>query len=159
MIEILPSYKTLLLFVVFALMNCFLEGLNAQDLSTIKGTVTDNKKLRQAGISVLLLQKSDSTIVAFSETNKDGSFQINYALKQKTSENFLLKVQALGYVTQIINIATNQSEYHFILEEGLFELKEVIVKNKQPIVKFRGDTTITEQMIFHLHKTEPLAMF
>ncbi|MFC5282484.1 hypothetical protein [Pedobacter alpinus] len=141
MVKILPSYKTLLLSGFLSLIICFIEGLNAQDLSIIKGTVTDNKKVKQAGISVLLLQKSDSTIVAFSETNKDGSFQINYALKQKTSENFLLKVQALGYVTQIINIATNQSEYHFILEEGLFELKEVIVKNKQPIVKFKGDTT------------------
>jgi hypothetical protein len=114
------------------------SNLVAQEKINLKGKVINQASISLSGISVLLILKQDSSIVKFTETDIKGNFEFNGI---NNSFNFLIKVNALGYAPQTIAVKTNQTEYNFILEETALQLKEIIVKNKQPYVKFKGDTT------------------
>jgi hypothetical protein len=136
---IMYDYSIKLILIATATSLFFLFGFStvtAQE-KFIVGIVTNTNGLKLSGISVLLLQKSDSSIVNFTETNQQGQYQFSV----DKPINYLLKINALGYTSQTLAIELNRTEYNFILTESQLQLKEVIVKNKQPIVKMSGDTT------------------
>jgi hypothetical protein len=126
--------KSLLLICIYLLIH---SDTKAQEKNIINGNVVDKASNNLSGISVLLLQKSDSSIVKFTETDSKGNFEFSII----NPVNYLLKLNGLGFAPQIIEIKLNQLQYNFILVETVLQLKEVIVKNTQPIVKMSGDTT------------------
>ena len=114
------------------------SNLIAQEKNNLKGNVIDQASVSISGISVLLLLKEDSSIVKFTDTDLKGNFEFNNIVNPL---NYLIKVNALGYTSQTVAVKPNQTEYNFVLQESAMQLKEVVVKNTQPIVKMNGDTT------------------
>ncbi|MBC7655426.1 MAG: carboxypeptidase-like regulatory domain-containing protein [Oligoflexus sp.] len=129
-------YCKIVLFFIIITLSLNQKALT-QEKVRIYGKVIDSKNFKITGISVLLLYKVDSSIVNFTETDKEGKYLFNI----DNPNLYLLKVNSLGYRSQIIILKPKQTEYNFILEESQLQLKEVIVKNKQPVVKMSGDTT------------------
>ena len=114
------------------------SNLIAQEKNNLKGNVIDQASVSISGISVLLLLKEDSSIVKFTDTDLKGNFEFNNI---DNPTNYLIKVNALGYTSQTVAVKPDQTEYNFVLQESAMQLKEVVVKNTQPIVKMNGDTT------------------
>src|ERR1039457_15901 len=108
----------------------------------IRGTIVDTieKKTISSG-SVLLLRKSDSVLVRFTKTDKEG----NFVLKNLPAGKFILLTTFPKYAdyTDTLMIAdsteTRLGNIFMTLKAQL--LKEVIVRQQISSIKIKGDTT------------------
>lgn len=101
--------------------------------SIVRGSLT--------GANVLLTSADSTTILKFASSDEKGNYQINISANELSQNGLLLKVQLLGYETQIKPLQKGQTVYDFTLKEAPIVLKDVVVKGGKPQLKFNGDTT------------------
>lgn len=117
--------------------------LNAQ----ISGTATNNKKEPVAFATALLKKTQDSSIVAYTQTNKDGY----YELKAKQAGKYLLSLKSLSYVARdtmvTIEDVNKPMVVDFVMKEQQLELNEIIINADLPI-RIKQDTIIIDAKAF-----------
>ncbi len=110
--------------------------------ASIKGMVIDSvEKKNLANTAIILLRRSDSTLVKFARANKEGRFQLN--LLNAGSYIIMNTHPFMGDYFDNIELKANESldlgTIYMIPKSKL--LAEVIVRSGSPI-KIKGDTTI-----------------
>lgn len=130
-------FKTL--FAVFILF--FVSSLNAQSLVSIKGKVIDEQtKLPLESATIYLTSKKDSTVIAYSISEKNGNFILK---APKSTIPLQLKASYIGYTTksQELSELIADTEIGFLsLTESGTTLGEVVVKGEAPPVRIKNDT-------------------
>ncbi|WP_069661080.1 outer membrane beta-barrel protein [Arcticibacter eurypsychrophilus] len=131
-------------FFIFAfLFSLFFYTVNAQNLYSVKGSVSDtasNVKLLNASLSIM--NSKDSTLAAFTRAKSDGSFSVD---KLKAGKFFILLTYP-GYADYVERFSLDSANRNkdfgavkLILKANL--LAEVLVKAKAVAVRIKGDTT------------------
>ncbi len=96
---------------------------------------------------VVLLKKSDSTIVAFTVTSSNGKFQLNKKVEQ-TPKEYYLRVAYIGYADAIFTqLYEGLNELDIKLEPKIFELPEINISVDRPIRQ--NNDTISFQVDFY----------
>ena len=113
----------------------------------ISGTATNSNKEPVAFATALLKKTQDSSIVAYTQTNKDGF----YELKAKKAGKYLLSLKSLSYVSRdtIVTIEdiNKAMVVHFVMQEQKLELNEIIINADLPI-RIKQDTVIIDAKAF-----------
>ena len=115
---------------------------NDSGILTIKGFVKDTSQgivLQTA--TVLLLRQSDSLLLAFTKTAKDGSFKLS--IQNGNTKGCLIMVSYPKYADWVdrIDISSSEKDLGTIaMNTKSFVMKEIIIKNTSPI-RMKGDTT------------------
>ena len=126
---------------LFLFFTCFV--LNAQ----ISGTAVNEKKEPVAFATVILKIAQDSSIVAFTQTDKLGFYKI----KPEQTGAHLLTFSSLSYAAQTIPVAINDLEtsqtINISMVEQQLELNEVIINADLPI-RIKKDTIIIDAKAF-----------
>lgn len=117
----------------------FSISLSAQ--YSISGFLFDEKEESMPFASVVLLQQTDSAIVAFGLTNNQGK----YILEVKDSGNYLIQYSFLGYATKYKVLTTTWQDDKVILKkENLIvssvSIGEVEITGERIPMKMKGDT-------------------
>ncbi|WP_293308887.1 outer membrane beta-barrel family protein [Pedobacter sp. UBA5917] len=115
----------------------------AQGLHTIKGRTIDTASTTLlSGTSVAVLNAKDSTLVKFTRTTENGSFEIS-GIK---SGKFILLVSYPKYADFVdhftLDSTTQVKDYGKINLTGMAKiLADVIIKGNRNAIKIKGDTT------------------
>ena len=113
---------------------------SAQNEFKITGTVTDTLGEPLIYATVLLLEKSDSTMVEFSKTSLEGDF----IFKNIEAGEYLIKTTYVGYIPKTIEASSLNGENLNLGRIGMLELAEelmtVVIKAAKAPIKMRGDT-------------------
>ena len=102
---------------------------------TVSGYVFNSEKKSLALATVSLLQTGDSAIVRYTNTDKNGFYQ----LQIPDNKEYILKSIAFGYGASYRNIS-GLSTIDFVLQESSIILQEVKVKGRYSGVKYGTDT-------------------
>jgi hypothetical protein len=106
----------------------------------IDGVVEDTLGNSLIFATVLLLEKSDSTMVDFTRTEMDGSFRF----KDVPRGNHIVKATYIGYLPLTIPVNAGQEKKINLgtvkMSEIASELMEVVIKAAKAPMKMRGDT-------------------
>ncbi|MBS1523835.1 MAG: TonB-dependent receptor [Bacteroidetes bacterium] len=121
----------------------FSISLSAQNKYTVKGVVSDSVehvKLRNTSVSVL--NAKDSTLVTFTRTGEDGSFNIGGL----HPGNFIVLLAYPDYADYVDKFSLDSAKQNFNLGNIHLQLKsrllhEVIIKGSAAQMKIKGDTT------------------
>jgi len=126
-----------------------ISKLNAQSYS-IKGSVIESDKTPAIGASILLLQKSDSSLIKGSATDKNG----NFILDNLESGDYLLKITYLGAADYFrkLNLNGNIALESITLKKGSKNLQEVKIETNAIIATQNGDTTSYNSNAFKTNK-------
>lgn len=106
--------------------------------STIKGILTDTVGTPLISATVLLLEK-DSTLLEYSQTETDGSFQF----KRIGKGDYLIKSTYLGYIPLTMPITLKDEDVDLgklNMIEISTDLYEVVIKAAKAPMTIRGDT-------------------
>jgi len=118
----------------------FVGSIFSQTTFKIEGIVEDTLANPLIYSTILLLEKSDSTMVDFSRTELDGSFKF----KDVESGSYLVKTTYLGYIPLHLPVSstdgTNVDLGVVKMTEMATELMEVVIKAAKAQIKMRGDT-------------------
>lgn len=118
------------------------SNLFAQNSLVFSGNIKSlSSGIPLAGTSILLTTADSTTVLKFASSDEKGSYQISVSETELKQTGLLLKVQLLGYHTQIRKFNTANKTYNFSLNEEFINLKDVVVKGGRPVLKFSGDTT------------------
>lgn len=119
---------------------CCMQCIKAQDVS-ITGTVTDtanNKKLQHAVVAVI--NKSDSTFLKFTRTDKSGNFSLHNLPEGK----FLLMISYPSFADYVDDIQLEAGKPLTLGNINLINkatlLKEIVIRQNNAM-KIKGDTT------------------
>ena len=82
----------------------------AQNSFTIKGVVEDTLGNSLIASTVLLLEKADSTMVKFTRTELDGSFQF----KKVEAGEYIVKTTYIGYIPLSIPISSTGENINMV---------------------------------------------
>jgi len=114
--------------------------LSSQSNITIKGIVTDTLDNPLIQATVLLLEKKDSTMVAYTRCELDGSFKF----KEVDKGDYVVKTTYIGFIPQITNANTTLGENldlgQIKMNELAEELMTVVIKAAKAPIVMRGDT-------------------
>lgn len=112
------------------------------DLTSVKGTIQDEKNEPVAFANVLLLNESDSVLVTGVTSEADG----HYLIDQVKAGNYLLMVSVVGYEKKYRPLrleAGKQSDLSpIVLNAETQALKEVTVVAKKPFIEQQIDRTV-----------------
>ena len=135
---------------------CFLLFISsyskAQNLHTIKGRTIDTASTTLlSGTSVAVLNAKDSTLVKFTRTAENGSFEINGIKNGK----FILLVSYPKYADFVdhftLDSTTQVKDYAKINLTGMAKiLADVIIKGNRAAMKIKGDTTEFDPKAFNI---------
>lgn len=103
------------------------------------GQVVDSSNIPLAFASIYLLESKDSSLLDYTRAEENGSF----ALKNIPSNNYLLKINYVGYLPLQIKIDLSGSSVNLgkiILKPISKELFEVVIKAAKAPMSIRGDT-------------------
>ena len=134
--KIIYMNKLALTFLLFL----FNLTIYSQSDITIKGAVTDtlNNPLIQA--TVLLLERQDSTMVAYTRCELDGSFKF----KDVDKGDYVLKTTYVGFLPKVVMANTMSGENLDLGQIKMTELAEelmtVVIKAAKAPIVMRGDT-------------------
>lgn len=121
---------------------------NGQHFS-VTGFVTDSSGTALANASIIVLTRSDSSLVGFSTSGRDGRFNV----LQLKPNSYVLRVSFVGYEThmQDFNIVDQRVDLGFVkLLTQIAVLEEFIVQdNRLPFV-VRGDTIEYHALAFFI---------
>ncbi|MBS1642804.1 MAG: carboxypeptidase regulatory-like domain-containing protein [Bacteroidetes bacterium] len=106
---------------------------------TVSGTVKDSLNKPVASASVTLQNKQSNLIVAYAITNVKGGFQIQYNTLF-AADSFYVLVNCLGYTAKKFLLTNNNLNIECVLMAGNIVLPNVLVQNKKPYLKLKGDT-------------------
>lgn len=113
-------------------------SLTAQTFN-IKGVVEDTLGNSLISSTVLLLEKTDSTMVSFTRTELDGSF----IFRKVEPGNYLVKSTYVGYIPLMVPVSSqgdNVKMETMKMQELAEELMQVVIKAAKAPIKMRGDT-------------------
>jgi len=112
----------------------------AQKTHTVKGIVEDTLGNALISSTVLLLERSDSTLVKFTRTELDGSF----AFRKVPMGKYLVKTTYVGYIPLTVNATSPDGKDVNLgtlkMTELAAELMEVVIKAAKAPIKMNGDT-------------------
>lgn len=112
----------------------------AAETNNIKGHIADTTGKSLGGISVALLNPSDSTMAAFGVSNASGYFEV----KGAGAGTYLLQVAGMGFFTQYRKVSLpmqgDGSVGAISLEDNPAALSEVVVSGEKIPVQLKGDT-------------------
>lgn len=113
----------------------------------ISGKATTVKKEPVPFATVILKKVQDSSIVAYSQTDKAGF----YRLTPKEIGNFFLSVKSLSYAAPDVSVNVDNLDQQITLDvimvERSLELNEIVIEADLPI-KVRNDTIIIDAKTF-----------
>ncbi len=113
---------------------------SAQNDFKITGTVMDTLGEPLIYATILLLEKSDSTMVEFSKTSLEGEFMF----KNIEAGDYLVKTTYVGYIPKTIDASSRNGEDVVLGRIGMLELAEelmtVVIRAAKAPIKMRGDT-------------------
>jgi len=115
--------KTKALHIVIILIHCLLNHSIAQ--TVIKGKIINEANEPISDASVMFMNTADSSVIAFSFSDKNGDYTIYTNQKEK---ELLLMVYGFNIKRQIKRIANHSQKVDFIVNEAAIELKEFSVK-------------------------------
>jgi len=119
---------------------CFTVSAISQNIA-LQGKILDGRtQVPLEAATVYLSTVSDSTVIDYTITDKNGSFVIN---TRKITKPVFFKVSYLGYrlyKQQYRELAENQNFGTLRLEENNNTLGEVVVKNEAPPIRVKKDT-------------------
>ena len=133
-----------------ALFFIFSSDLFSQEFSniSIQGQVVDTSKNPVSGVTVMLLNSSDSTLVNFTTSNLKGQFSIN----RVRNSDYLLKLSHVSFMPRQIRIKKSDIQELDLGEIPMSPiseiLMEVVVKAAQAPISFRGDTVEYDARLF-----------
>ncbi len=119
------------------LLTIFSLHISAQS-SNIKGILTDTLNSPLVSATILLLDK-DSTLIEYTQTELDGSFEF----KKISKGDYLLKTTYVGFLPLTMPISTGEKILDLgkiKMKEIAIELYEVVIKAAKAPMKIRGDT-------------------
>lgn len=125
------------IFTAFILLLCF--SASAQSTFNIKGVVEDTLGNSLIASTVLLLERADSTMVKFTRTELDGSFQF----RKVAPGDYIVKTTYIGYIPLSIPVSSTGENIDMeVLKmvELAEELMQVVIKAAKAPIKMRGDT-------------------
>ncbi|MCM1319699.1 MAG: TonB-dependent receptor [Muribaculaceae bacterium] len=100
-------------------------------IANVTGQIVNDQQEPVLGASVVLLSLPDSIYVAGAATSADGYFEI---AKDISSEPYLLRVEAFGYSTEMLNVDAHTKMPMLInLKLGSTQLAEIVVSGKGPM--------------------------
>jgi hypothetical protein len=114
---------------------------NLQAQSGISGKITDEKQHLLKSFTVLLLKKSDSTLVKSTLTNETAS----YSFKEIANGNYLILANGMSYqknYTSVIVNGKDQTVANIILKVDAVNLGEVTVTARKPFLEQRADKLV-----------------
>ena len=118
--------KTKALHIVIILIHCLLNHSIAQ--TVIKGKIINEANEPISDASVMFMNTADSSVIAFSFSDKNGDYTIYTNQKEK---ELLLMVYGFNIKRQIKRIANHSQKVDFIVNEAAIELKEFSVKSEK----------------------------
>ncbi|MCZ8022405.1 MAG: outer membrane beta-barrel family protein [Cyclobacteriaceae bacterium] len=115
-------------------------ALQAQKIN-ISGKLLDENKAGLPSATVMLLQPSDSSLLAFTTTNTEGKFEF----KNQPNKNYLFRVTYVGYQTLYKAVGPSDGSASIELGEIALQVKstqlnEVVVKAERAPVIIKKDT-------------------
>lgn len=115
--------------------------------SQISGQVADSTKQPIPYVTVLLKKTKDSTLVAYSQTTKDGY----YTIAAKETGNHFLTFNGLSYAAKNVEVDVKSLDAKYSvnvqLQEKMMELNEIIINADLPI-RVKKDTIIIDAKAF-----------
>jgi len=106
----------------------------------ISGTIEDTLGNALISSSVLLLEKADSTLIDYTQTEMDGSFRF----KDVPAGEHLIKSTYIGYLPLTVDASSLSGDNINLgvlkMSEIAEELMEVVIKAAKAPIKMRGDT-------------------
>ncbi|MEI7629264.1 MAG: outer membrane beta-barrel protein [Bacteroidota bacterium] len=114
---------------------------NLQAQSSISGKIGDEKQHLLKSFTVLLLKKSDSTLVKSTLTNESAL----YSFKEIANGNYLILVNGMSYqknYTPVIVNGKDQTVANIILKVDAVNLGEVTVTARKPFLEQRADKLV-----------------
>jgi hypothetical protein len=112
------------------------------DVVTLRGFVKDTSQgIMLETATVMLLRQSDSVMLAYTKTAKDGSFKLS--IEKLNMSSCLIMVSYPKYADWVDRIDFSSSERDMgtiPMNTKAFLMKEIIIKNTAPI-RIKGDTT------------------
>ncbi|EIM72512.1 TonB-dependent outer membrane receptor [Nitritalea halalkaliphila LW7] len=123
----------------------FLMISHAEAQVVIQGTVTDEETgapLRSVSVSVT--NYTDEVILAFTNTNADGQFQLTVP---EELEFFTLAFRKMGYQPLkrdllLAEVERKELTLDFQLSPAALELEEVVVESRRPPIIVKSDTIL-----------------
>lgn len=107
----------------------------------VKGYIVGSKSEPLVGASVILLRKSDSSVVKGTVSTRSGEFNLHGI----GSGKYLLKISYVGYKHNVqyveVSSTTNKDLGKILLAEKNQQLSEFVLNQKAIIAEVKGDTT------------------
>ncbi len=126
-------------FAAFAHTNVTRQSVvNIASSPNLKGVVVDENKTPIDFVNVVLL-KADSTYLAGTVTDKDGTFIFS---GNWDSPKFV-KISSIGYSSQTLDIPQTGDLGIIVLDIESTMLGEVVVKSNRPVTAIKGDALVT----------------
>ncbi len=125
-------------FLLFSLILCFTASSQSTNYK-IDGIIVDTFNNPLIYSTVLLLEKSDSTMIDFTRSELDGSFRF----KDVPFGNHIVKTTYVGYIPLTIDASSDKDNVDLgslSMKEMASELMEVVIKAAKAPIKMRGDT-------------------
>jgi hypothetical protein len=131
---------TILLSLIFFLFSRSSFAQNGYSVKGITGDSVEHAKLHNTSVAVL--NAKDSTLVAFTRTAEDGSFEIKGLSKGK----FILLLAYPDYADYVDHFSLDSIKQSYSFDKINMQLKsrllhEVIIKGTAAEIKIKGDTT------------------
>ena len=101
----------------------------------VNGKITDKVGNAISKASVLLYKKSTDDIITYFISDNNGNYSVSFSSSYKEVD---IQVRCIGYETISETIENKSITKNFLLNEKVFELKDVIIKSS-PIIQ-KGDT-------------------
>ncbi|MGK4567085.1 outer membrane beta-barrel protein [Flavobacterium sp. 3HN19-14] len=114
---------------------------SAQSSITIKGKIIEeNSKLPLESATIYITSSKDSTIVDYTISGKNGTFQLT---TKKIKQPVFLKVSFVGfqdYKQEITELLADKDFGTIAVKESAKDLNEVVVKSEAPPIRIKQDT-------------------
>jgi hypothetical protein len=133
---------TVLLLLIFAFLHpSFSQKASLSPRASLKGKLTDSAERKNlSNGSVLLLDRSDSTMIGYARTDKEGNFQ----LSDIAPGHFLILISYPAYADYVDELDISDSSPHIlppislVLKSKLLEA--VVVNGNKGAIHIKGDT-------------------
>ena len=114
---------------------------SSQNIVAINGRIIDERtKLPLESATVYLTSKKDSTVIDYTISNKNGSFEIK---TRKINQPVFLKVSFLGYQNyqqEFADLSDTKELGLISLKEADNSLDEVVLQSEAPPIRIKNDT-------------------
>ncbi len=129
------------------LLLCMHATMHAQQARTVKGRVQmleagNDKKQSLPSASIVVLERTDSSFVKGTTSDKNGRFTLHYQSQQK--KQYLLKLSFVGLqsVYRVLGDSVSVNVGTIVLKDDDIRIGEVVVTGNLQEVVMEGDTTV-----------------